>query len=186
MDSQIEGVSQWSENMKTLAGAAGQGMSQELYDALAGMGPESANLVNTLVGTLTSDMERGTGEFGEICRKWQEAMKLQDESEVVASYTSLKDGIAEAVEGVPGEIKEVSKEAQEGAKSGIEENRPKVVGAAGETAKAAQEAMLGEAPGFQTAGRNMMLGVAEGIDAGAPLVYNKIRQVMDKAKKEGN
>lgn len=186
LDSQIEGVSQWSENMKTLAGAAGQGMSQELYDALAGMGPESANLVNTLVGTLTSDMERGTGEFGEICRKWQEAMKLQDESEVVASYTSLKDGIAEAVEGVPGEIKEVSKEAQEGAKSGIEENRPKVVGAARETAKAAQEAMLGEAPGFQTVGRNMMLGVAEGIDAGAPLVYNKIRQVMAQAKKEGN
>lgn len=172
LDSQIEGISKWSENMQVLAGAAGQGMSQELYDALAQMGPESANLVNTLVETLTSDMEQGTGEFGEICKKWQEAMQLQDESEVVASYTSLKDGIAKVMEDTAEDAGEASEKAQDNIKGGIEDGRPKVTGAAEETAVKASQAMQEKTQDFKAVGRDMMLAVAEGIKAGQQDVIN--------------
>lgn len=181
LDSQIEGISKWSENMQVLAGAAGQGMSQELYDALAQMGPESANLVNTLVETLTSDMEQGTGEFGEICQKWQEAMKLQDESEVVASYTSLKDGIAEIMDSAAEDAGEASKKAQDAIKGGIEDGRPQVTGAAQETALKASQAMQEKTPDFKEVGRNMMLGVAEGIKSGQQDVINAAEAAADAA-----
>ena len=85
LDSQIDGIQNWSENMQTLAGEVGDGMSQEMYDALAQMGPESANLVQTLVDALNS----GTGDFEEIAGKWSEAMQLKDQSDVIADYTSV-------------------------------------------------------------------------------------------------
>lgn len=132
LDSQIEGISGWSENMQKLAGAAGHGMSQELYDQLAAMGPQSANLVNTLVETLASDMENGTDEFSTICEKWTEAMKLQDDSEVVASYTSLGEGISEAVQSDMDAVKE---SAQQGADSVIEATK----GATTEIAKGVKD-----------------------------------------------
>lgn len=143
LDSQIDGISNWSDNMQKLAGAAGHGMSQELYDQLAAMGPQSANLVNTLVETLTSDMENGTDEFSTICEKWAEAMKLQDDSEIVASYTSLGGGISEAVQSDMDAVKET---AQQGADSVVEATKGAtteiakgVKDGAGEVTKATEE-----------------------------------------------
>lgn len=179
LDSQIEGISKWSENMQILAGAAGQGMSQELYDALAQMGPESANLVNTLVETLTLDMEQGTDEFGEICKKWQEAMKLQDESEVIASYTSLKDGIAKVMDDAAEDAGESSQKAQDNIKGGIEDSRPQVTEAAQKTAVKASQAMQEKVQDFKTVGYNMALGVAEGIKSGQ---YEAINAAVSMAK----
>ena len=143
LDSQIDGISNWSDNMQKLAGAAGHGMSQELYDQLAAMGPQSANLVNTLVETLASDMENGTDEFSTICEKWTEAMKLQDDSEVVASYTSLGEGISDAIQSDMDAVKET---AQQGADSVIEATKGAtteiakgVKDGAGEVTKATEE-----------------------------------------------
>lgn len=143
LDSQIDGISNWSDNMQKLAGAAGHGMSQELYDQLAAMGPQSANLVNTLVETLASDMENGTDEFSTICEKWTEAMKLQDDSEIVASYTSLGEGISDAVQSDMDAVKE---SAQQGADSVVEATKGAtteiakgVKDGAGEVTKATEE-----------------------------------------------
>lgn len=143
LDSQIDGISNWSDNMQKLAGAAGHGMSQELYDQLAEMGPQSANLVNTLVETLTSDMENGTDEFSTICEKWTEAMKLQDDSEIVASYTSLGEGISDAIQADMDAVKET---AQQGADSVVEATKGAtteiakgVKDGAGEVTKATEE-----------------------------------------------
>lgn len=98
LDSQIEGLSKWSENMAKLGAEAGDGMSQELYDYLAEMGPESANLVQTLV----SSLEAQDGSFEEISAKWGEALKLSENADVIASFTTqgqeLAAAYAEAIE----------------------------------------------------------------------------------------
>ena len=95
LDSQISGLENWSSNMQRLAQEAGSGMSQELYDYLAEMGPQSANLVQTLVDTLESD----TGSFEEISQKWSEALKLSDNADAIASATSTAKAVVDAYTG---------------------------------------------------------------------------------------
>ena len=73
LQSQIDGVSNWSDNMKKLGDAAGEGMTQEFYDYLAEMGPESANLVQSLADAL----DNNTPLFAQICQRWTDAMDLE-------------------------------------------------------------------------------------------------------------
>lgn len=73
LESQINGMSNWADNMEELAGAAGYGMTEEFYNYLAEMGPQSANLVQTLVDSLKNNK----GQFAEICKDWTSAMDLE-------------------------------------------------------------------------------------------------------------
>lgn len=73
LNSQIDGLSNWADNMEELAGAAGYGMSEEFYNYLAEMGPSSANMVQALVDSLKGN----TGQFSSICQAWTEAMDLE-------------------------------------------------------------------------------------------------------------
>ena len=163
LDSQIEGIQNWSENMQTLAGEVGDGMSQEMYDALAQMGPESANLVQTLVDALNN----GTGEFEEIAGKWSEAMQLKDQSEVVAEYTTAGKNMASGVAAGASENSEETKQAgvqigqalSDGIQEGAEENDSvatlnpeKVTDKTGDYEKAGEK--LGE---------SVSSGIAEGV-----------------------
>lgn len=183
LDSQIEGISGWADNMKTLAASAGQGMSQELYDALAEMGPQSANLVQTLVDTLNSDMENGTSDFGAICQKWADAMKLADSSDVIASYTSLGAGIQEAV--AP-EMEKTGKGMDDSAAEGVKTNKNAVTGATGGVMQESVTAANSYGTQFRQTGYNMMSGVAAGMHGGSKLVYDAVNTIMDNAKKEAN
>ncbi len=84
LQSQIEGISNWSENMQRLAAETGEGMRQDMYDALVQMGPEAANLVQELVDTLDSD----TPQFQQICDNWAQAMDLSNNASALAAATT--------------------------------------------------------------------------------------------------
>lgn len=87
LNSQIDGIQNWADNMKILANSAGQGMTEDFYEYLAEMGPESANLVQELVNTLNGD----SGKFTEICESWTEAMTLDEMADSIAEgFTSAK------------------------------------------------------------------------------------------------
>ena len=92
LQSQSEGISNWTENMRTLAAAAGQGMTQELYDYLAGLGTEGANLTQTLVDSLSADPE----QFAQIAQTYTDNLKLTDEAALLANWTSVGAGISDA------------------------------------------------------------------------------------------
>lgn len=92
LQSQNEGIKNWSENMKTLAGAAGEGMTQEFYDYLVNLGPEGANLVQNLVDSLEMYPER----LGEIAQTYTENLKLADEAALMSNWTSVGEGISDA------------------------------------------------------------------------------------------
>lgn len=125
LDSQIAGVRNWADNMKKLGALAGSGMSQELYDYLVEMGPQSANLVQELVDTLESDESK----FREISDKWGEAVSLSNqESTLIADATSTGKAAAEAAgDGIDDGTKEPVKKAGElsaGVKKKLDELSP--------------------------------------------------------------
>lgn len=45
LKSAANGVDQWADNLITLAGRAGEGMTKEFFSYLVDLGPQSANLV---------------------------------------------------------------------------------------------------------------------------------------------
>lgn len=73
LKSQNDGVASWSDNMVKLSHAAGEGMTQGFYEYLLEMGPESANLVQSLVDS----MESKDGCFQELCNEYTRSMDLQ-------------------------------------------------------------------------------------------------------------
>ena len=170
LDSQIEGIQNWSENMQTLAGEIGDGMSQEMYDALAEMGPESANLVQTLVDALNS----GTGDFEEIAGKWSEAMQLKEESDVVANYTSagqkitqgIADGITDGQETVTQATVAVISTATEAAGEAAENASDSIV--------LNPESITSQADEYRAAGKTLGEAVAQGLGDASDDINNAL------------
>lgn len=182
LDSQIEGISNWEENMTRLAGEAGSGMTQEFYDYLMQMGPESANLVQMLVDSL----DNGTGDFEAIAQKWTKAMELQEDADVLAGYTSVGEGIKESIEqGLEGIDEAVAEKVQSKISSAAEkvdttkfqakgpemvkpiaegiENDTSVNAAFGKMAEAGISAITGKAEDYRQAGVTLGKAVAEGM-----------------------
>lgn len=93
LDSQIEGLTTWKDNLITLSQAAGQGMSEELLNKLIEMGPEGANAVQAMVEALAEDEEL----FRELSEKYSEAFKLDEEiaEEVANAAYSLETGVSD-------------------------------------------------------------------------------------------
>lgn len=97
LDSTIQGVQSWADNMARLGAEAGGSMSQELYDKLLEMGPSSANIVQELVNTLDSDKE----QFERIGQKYSESLNFAAKSDELAKYaTAGKQLTGEMAKGI--------------------------------------------------------------------------------------
>jgi len=180
LQSQIDGITQWKENMETLAGQIGEGMSQELYDTLAQMGPEQgANAVQTLVNALESD----SGQFEEISQHWGELLQLKDDSASVAANTSAGKAMADAIntgftEGLE-QFPELGKNASDKVAEGITEGADTVKEATGEmVSNAAAEADTDSA---RVTGEKIDEAVASGISDSASTVSDAVRDTVTEA-----
>lgn len=111
LESQEQGLTEWKENLKILAGAAGSGMTDEFFQYLVEMGPQGANAV----AELASAFQNGEPEFKEICDKYQNVLMMQDStaSEIVSSYY---DTGLNAARGVAGGIRKGTPEAEQSAR----------------------------------------------------------------------
>lgn len=213
LESQIQGITQWSENMKTLAGQIGQGFSQELYDELAAMGPEqSATAVQALVEALNSE----SGEFEQVSKNWSELLSLQDNADAIAQATSagkdLMGGVATGItdgseevttatqQATQAAVEAAQEEAQSFRQVGTDASQTYVEGlrsavsqsaqAAGNIASAARSALASYQNAFQNTGYNMSAGVASGIRSGQSLAINAAinmaKQALAAAKREAD
>ena len=210
LDSQIDGITKWKDNMETLAGELGNGMSQELYDKLAEMGPESANAVQTLVDALNSE----TGQFEEISQKWTEALQLKDDAAGIADFTTAgQDAVNQYAAGMLTGETATTEAAQQVAQAGAEAVQQEVpkfetagtdsannytnalksaLGqasqAGGQLALAARNALASYQNSFYNTGYNMAAGVASGIRGGQSgaisAAANMARQALQAAKNE--
>ncbi len=147
MQSQVDGITQWSDNMRDLAE---RGIDQGLLQKLADMGPEGAGYVATFVSMTDEELQRANDLF-------EQSLTLPD-----AVASSVADSYVTA-----GEM------AAEGFISGVEENEKQIeetVSGAMETGvEAAREAWQTHSPSKVTEeiGQNVVEGFIAGIQAGS-------------------
>ncbi len=162
LNSQIDGISGWADNMQMLAGAAGEGMTAEFYAYLAEMGPESANMIQELVNTLEND----TGKFAEICSKWTDAMALDGMSaEIATGFEAAKKETARQQEAWEIEFEKMTGETYKG---GMDAGFDVITEGIAKNTVAAEEG-----------GRAVAESQAAGMTAGKPSVDNASQGIVD-------
>lgn len=216
MHSSENAVNQWVQNMKTLAGRAGDGMTKELYDHLLELGPQSANLVKACTemtkpqleeyarsfsATSGEAVEASTEELSAISANWENAGQEIAQKAGEAGEKSGKEHTEKAKSGIESGQKEVTeaakkggeeagKESQKATADGIQQNSGQVSQAASSSIRKAEDAALGYYNGFYNVGANLMRGTVAGMTANSPAVEEAaraaVRNAVTGAKKEGN
>ena len=209
MHSSENAANQWVQNMKTLAGRAGDGMTKELYDHLLELGPQSANLVKACTemtkpqleeyarsfsATSGEAVEASTEELSAISANWENAGQEIAQKAGEAGEKSGKEHTEKAKSGIESGQKEVTEAAKKGGEEagresqkataeGIEKNSGQVAQAAGNSMKKADTARTYRSS-FESVGQSMSEGVAVGINRGSPFVQNAVNSVLQSAVNE--
>ena len=185
LESQEQGMEKWRDNLKVLAGAAGEGMTDEFFQYLVEMGPQGANAVEELADAFRN----GEPEFKEICDKYKNVLMMQDNtaSEITDSYynTGLN--------------------AAKGMAKGIQDGTKEVVDSAGElanlTVDITKKALKINSPSKvmraevgQMAAKGFSLGIKDGTKEAeksaeemAKAAHKKAKTILEKSmEKKGN
>lgn len=210
MHSSENAANQWVQNMKTLAGRAGDGMTKELYDHLLELGPQSANLVKACTemtkpqleeyarsfsATSGEAVEASTEELSAISANWENAGQEIAQKAGEAGEKSGKEHTEKAKSGIESGQKEVTeaakkggeeagKESQKATADGIQQNSGQVSQAAGNSMKKAADTARTYRSSFESIGQSMSEGVAVGINRGSPFVQNAVNSVLQSAVNE--
>lgn len=210
MHSSEKAANQWVQNMKTLAGRAGDGMTKELYDHLLELGPQSANLVKACTemtkpqleeyarsfsGTGGEAVEAYTEELSAISANWgnagQEIAQAAGEAgqQSGKEYTDkakseIESGQKEVTEAAKKGGEEAGKESQKATAESIEKNSGQVAQAAGNSMKKAADTARTYRSSFESVGQSMSEGVAVGINRGSPFIQNAVNSVLQSAVNE--
>lgn len=216
LKSQAEGVEEWGQNLKALAGRAGEGMTKELYDYLVKLGPQSANLVKSFTQMTSDELQDAatafsqaggelsegiTSELSAISANWENAGQEIAQKAGEAGEKSGKEHTEKAKSGIESGQKEVTEAAKKGGEEagkvsqkatadGIQQNSGQVSQAASSSIRKAEDAALGYYNGFYNVGANLMRGTVAGMTANSPAVEEAaraaVRNAVAGAKKEGN
>lgn len=210
MHSSENAANQWVQNMKTLAGRAGDGMTKELYDHLLELGPQSANLVKACTemtkpqleeyarsfsATSGEAVEASTEELSAISANWEnagqeiaqkagEAGEKSGREHTEKAKSGIESGQKEVTEAAKKGGEEAGKESQKATAEGIEKNSGQVTQAAGNSMKKAADTARTYRSSFESVGQSMSEGVAVGINRGSPFIQNAVNGVLQSAVNE--
>lgn len=210
MHSSEKAANQWVQNMKTLAGRAGDGMTKELYDHLLELGPQSANLVKACTEMTKPQLEEyarsfsatggeavdaSTEELSAISANWgnagQEIAQAAGEAgqQSGKEYTDkakseIESGKKEVTDAAKDAGEEAGKESQKATAESIEKNSGQVAQAAGNSMKKAADTARTYRSSFESVGQSMSEGVAVGINRGSPFIQNAVNSVLQSAVNE--
>lgn len=210
MHSSENAANQWVQNMKTLAGRAGDGMTKELYDHLLELGPQSANLVKACTemtkpqleeyarsfsATSGEAVEASTEELSAISANWEnagqeiaqkagEAGEKSGREHTEKAKSGIESGQKEVTEAAKKGGEEAGKESQKATADGIQQNSGQVSQAAGNSMKNAADTARTYRSSFESIGQSMSEGVAVGINRGSPFVQNAVNGVLQSAVNE--
>ncbi len=155
LDSQEKGLREWKGNLEALAGAAGQGMTDELFQYLVQLGPQGANAV----AELASSFRNGEPEFRQVCDRYKDVLKLQGDAASQITQSYYDTGI----------------NAARGMKRGIEDGAPEAEAAARQMServvRAGRVTLQVNSPSRRMqkeVGVWIPKGVAKGIEEGTP------------------
>lgn len=206
LKSQSAGVKEWGENMKALAARAGEGMTKELYDYLAAMGPQSANLVKAFTQMSKDELAKAAQEFAsldgglsesvsqqvvaasaawgeaaaELSQAAGEAGAKSTEEFTKAAESELKDGSGKVVDTASKSGTDTGKAMQKSTADAVRQGAGAVSSAVNSSMQGAENTALGYYDNFYTVGQNLMKGAAAGIAAGAPAVEKAARDAMQR------
>lgn len=216
LKSAANGVDQWADNLITLAGRAGEGMTKEFFPYLVDLGPQSANLVKActemtkpqLQDAVAAYSESGgeaaeaySEKFAAIITNWdstgqeivQKAGEVGEKSgkeHTEKAKSGIESGQKEVTEAAKKGGEEAGKESQKATADGIQQNSGQVSQAASSSIRKAEDAALGYYNGFYNVGANLMRGTVAGMTANSPAVEEAaraaVRNAVTGAKKEGN
>ena len=216
LESQAKGVEEWGQNLKALAGRAGEGMTKELYDYLVKLGPQSANLVKSFIQMTSDELQDAATAFSqaggelsegitselatasanwenagqEIAQKAGEAGEKSGKEHTEKAKSGIESGQKEVTEAAKKGGEEAGKESQKATADGIQQNSGQVSQAASSSIRKAEDAALGYYNGFYNVGANLMRGTVAGMTANSPAVEEAaraaVRNAVTGAKKEGN
>lgn len=216
LQSAANGVYQWADNLITLAGRAGEGMTKEFFSYLVNLGPQSANLVKActemtkpqLQDAVAAYSESGgeaaeaySEKFAAIITNWdstgqeivQKAGEVGEKSgkeHTEKAKSGIESGQKEVTEAAKKGGEEAGKESQKATADGIQQNSGQVSQAASSSIRKAEDAALGYYNGFYNVGANLMRGTVAGMTANSPAVEEAaraaVRNAVTGAKKEGN
>lgn len=210
MHSSENAANQWVQNMKTLAGRAGDGMTKELYDHLLELGSQSANLVKACTemtkpqleeyarsfsATSGEAVEASTEELSAISANWEnagqeiaqkagEAGEKSGREHTEKAKSGIESGQKEVTEAAKKGGEEAGKESQKATAEGIEKNSGQVTQAAGNSMKKAADTARTYRSSFESVGQSMSEGVAVGINRGSPFIQNAVNGVLQSAVNE--
>lgn len=210
LKSQAEGVEEWGQNLKALAGRAGEGMTKELYDYLVKLGPQSANLVKSftqmtsdelqdaatafsqaggeLSEGITSELASASANWGnagqEIAQAAGEAGQQSGKEYTDKAKSGIESGQKEVTEAAKKGGEEAGKESQKATAESIEKNSGQVAQAAGNSMKKAADTARTYRSSFESVGQSMSEGVAVGINRGSPFIQNAVNSVLQSAVNE--
>ena len=216
LESQAKGVEEWGQNLKALAGRAGEGMTKELYDYLVKLGPQSANLVKSFTQMTSDELQDAatafsqaggelsegiTSELASASANWEnagqeiaqaagEAGEQSGKEHTEKAKSEIESGQKEVTEAAKKGGEEAGKVSQKATADGIQQNSGQVSQAASSSIQKAEDAALGYYNGFYNVGANLMRGTVAGMTANSPAVEEAaraaVRNAVAGAKKEGN
>ena len=210
LESQAKGVEEWGQNLKALAGRAGEGMTKELYDYLVKLGPQSANLVKSFTQMTSDELQDAATAFSqaggelsegitselatasanwenagqEIAQKAGEAGEKSGKEHTEKAKSGIESGQKEVTEAAKKGGEEAGKESQKATADGIQQNSGQVSQAAGDSMKKAADTARTYRSSFESVGQSMSEGVAVGINRGSPFVQNAVNSVLQSAVNE--
>ena len=210
LESQAKGVEEWGQNLKALAGRAGEGMTKELYDYLVKLGPQSANLVKSFTQMTSDELQDAATAFSqaggelsegitselatasanwenagqEIAQKAGEAGEKSGREHTEKVKSGIESGQKEVTEAAKKGGEEAGKESQKATAEGIEKNSGQVTQAAGNSMKKAADTARTYRSSFESVGQSMSEGVAVGINRGSPFIQNAVNGVLQSAVNE--
>lgn len=210
LESQAKGVEEWGQNLKTLAGRAGEGMTKELYDYLVKLGPQSANLVKSFTQMTSDELQDAATAFSqaggelsegitselasasanwenagqEIAQKAGEAGEKSGKEHTEKAKSGIESGQKEVTEAAKKGGEEAGKESQKATADGIQQNSGQVSQAAGNSMKKAADTARTYRSSFESVGQSMSEGVAVGINRGSPFIQNAVNGVLQSAVNE--
>ena len=210
LKSAANGVDQWADNLITLAGRAGEGMTKEFFSYLVNLGPQSANLVKACTEMTGKELQDAVAAYSEsggeaaeaysekfaaIITNWDstgqeiaqaagEAGEKSGKEHTEKAKSGIESGQKEVTEAAKKGGEEAGKESQKATADGIQQNSGQVSQAAGDSMKKAADTARTYRSSFESVGQSMSEGVAVGINRGSPFVQNAVNSVLQSAVNE--
>lgn len=207
MQSQIDGISEWSENLALLGKS---GIEEGLLKSLAEMGPEGASYVAAFVNMTTDELEKANELYIQSLSLPTEAAEKATEAYVEAGGMAAEgfmEGITESSEKVTeaaeqmakdtldimkqaldihspsGETKIIGQYVDEGLESGMKEGKPNVIAVISDICSEIVRTSSVELQRstFYEIGTQVTVGLEEGIRAGQSGVVSAITEMCTKA-----